>query len=273
VDVALTKLMDNSVREVEGLANQIIWENRPVMVRSVTREESSKLRLRKPPPGESDLLRLVEITDFDVSACGGTHVSRTGEVGLIKVIKWERRRDQVRVEFVCGARALNDYREKNRIINNLSALFTTGYWELEGSVERQMAEAVSFRRQLRQYRKSLISYQAAEMLNEAEVIRDFRVVGKVFSDLNSDELRMMANNIISSPNTIALLGSATDKLYLVFARHDDVSVDMNKSIKDAFELLGSGSGGGSAMFAQGSASEVGEKEAIEVLMTIRNRLY
>ncbi len=258
--------------EVELLANQIVWENRPIVARQVPREEATALPLRKQPPGQSDRLRLVEIQDFDVSACGGTHVAHTGEIGIIKIVKWERSRGLNRVEFLCGSRAVSDYGAKSRIISNLSTLFTTGYWELEDSVKRQIEEATSNRRQLRKYQKSLIKYQVGEILRDAGKVGDCTVVEQVFLDRTLNEIKMMANQISSYPNSIALLGAVEEKTYLVFAKNKDASGDMGRLIKDAFALLGSGSGGGSPTYAQGSAPDADAEQITKVLSYISRKL-
>ena len=90
----------------ERLANEVILENRPVEVRYVTRAEAEQLGLRKLPPADREELRLVEIADFDLCACGGTHVSGTGQIGSILLRKTEKVKQGWRVEFVCGLRAV-----------------------------------------------------------------------------------------------------------------------------------------------------------------------
>src|SRR6266540_316643 len=98
------------IARAEEAANAVIWEDRPVAVRFVSPEEAATLPLRKEPKKDGEL-RLVEITEWDLSACGGTHVARTGEVGIIAVKGWERFKGASRVEFVCGVRALATFRE------------------------------------------------------------------------------------------------------------------------------------------------------------------
>ncbi len=83
----------------------MLWEDREVCVRFVTAREAAKLPLRKEPAREGEL-RIIEIKDYDLSACGGTHVRRTGAIGMIAITGFERFKGGLRVEFVCGARAL-----------------------------------------------------------------------------------------------------------------------------------------------------------------------
>ncbi len=272
IDLDLASMEEEVASSVERLANQIVWENRAVEIRTVTRQEAMEIPMRKKPPIEGDSLRLVVITDFDVSACGGTHVASTGEVGLIKIVGWERRRNQVRAEFVCGSRALSDYRKKNQVVRNLSAVFTTGYWELESSVDRQIEESTEFRRQLRKCRKTLIDYQVSEILNETKGIDNGRPIVRVFSDVTVIELRIIANQLIIGNKVMSLLASVGDKTSLVFARNEDSEGDMNALINDAITLLGSGSGGGSPIFAQGSCDINDAGKVTEVLNSLRAQL-
>jgi alanyl-tRNA synthetase len=272
IDLDLAHMDEDLARSVERLANQIVWENRVVEIRTVSHQEAMEIPMRKKPPIEDDSLRLVTITDFDVSACGGTHVARTGEVGLIKIVGWERRRSQVRAEFVCGNRALSDYREKNLVVRNLSAVFTTGYWELESSVERQIEESSEFRRQLRKCRKTLIDIQVAEILSETKGKGSDGPIVRVFSDVTAKELRIIANQLIVERKVVSLLASVGDKTSLTFARDEDSRGNMNALIKDAITLFGSGSGGGSPTYAQGSCNINDPGKVAEVLDSIRTQL-
>lgn len=272
IDLDLVQMDEEGASSVEQIANQIVWENRAVENRTVTQQEALEIPMRKKAPVEGGSLRLVMITDFDISACGGTHVARTGEVGLIKIVGWERRRNQIRAEFVCGSRALSDYREKNQVVLDLSALFTTGYWELESSVERQIDEMSELRRQLRKCRKTLIDYQVTDILNEAGGIDIGHPIIKVFSDVTAKELRIIANQLISGKKVVSLLASVGDKTSLVFARNEDSKGDMNALLKDAITLLGSGSGGGSPTFAQGSCDINDFSKVNEALNALRTQL-
>ena len=113
LDLAIRNLSKDKIDEAERYANQVVWDDRHVRIRYASTTETKSLPLRKTPDRFGDKLRLIEIEDFDLSACGGTHVSRTGEIGLIKVTKTERRSNELRVEFRCGQRALRDYSQKS----------------------------------------------------------------------------------------------------------------------------------------------------------------
>src|SRR2546423_4670339 len=125
IDVALDDPTDERIEQAVNLANQIIWECRPIQVRQVTTQEATRLPLRKEPAREGEL-RVIEIADFDLTPCGGTHASSTGEVGVIAVRSWERAKGLTRIQFMAGIRVLRDYRKANRTASDVAALFSAG---------------------------------------------------------------------------------------------------------------------------------------------------
>src|SRR5437588_6985447 len=125
IDVALDDPTDERIERAVDLANQIIWESRPIGIRQVTSAEASALPLRKEPAREGEL-RVIEIDDFDLTPCGGTHAKSTGEVGVIAVRSWERAKGLTRIQFMAGIRVLSDYRKANRTAMDVAGLFSAG---------------------------------------------------------------------------------------------------------------------------------------------------
>ncbi len=250
IDLDRAKLRPDDVDRVETLANTLVWENRPVTARWVPPEELDQVPLRKPPAVSGDV-RVVQVQGFDWSACGGTHVAHTGEIGMIKVLKWERRGQESRVAFVCGARALEDYGQKNRMINAVADSFSVGHWELDQAVERLRAEVKESRTQARKARKILIGYQVADLLAQASLEEGVRVVQQRLDDYEPSEMRELAQRLTASQGVVALLGLAGDTTQLCFARSDDVELDVVPLVREAGERVGGGRGGGRPHFAQG----------------------
>lgn len=251
IDLQRATLKPAEIEGAELLANEIIWEDRPIHVHMVSEDQARELPLRKVPDLESDTLRLVEIDGFDLTACGGTHVDRTGAVGLIKIVKLERRGDELRVYFWCGRRALLDYRRKNGIINRLATTMTTGYWNLEENIGNLLEENKEAQRQLRKLRDDLLHYEARDLIQKTPVTNQTRIVTRCFVGRNSQEVQGLAKALTEHEGTIALLGVAGDKAQLVFARAEDAPGQMNQLIKSALQTLENAGGGGSATFAQG----------------------
>lgn len=251
IDLQRTTLKPAEIEGAELLANEIIWEDRPVLVHIVSEDQARELPLRKVPDLESDTLRLVEIEGFDLTACGGTHVDRTGAIGLIKIVKLERRGDELRVYFRCGRRALLDYRQKNGIVNRLATTLTTGFWNLEENIGNLLEENKEARRQLRKQQDELLRYEAQELVRETPVKKHARIVTRCFTDRDGQEVQSLATALAEHEGTVALLGVAGDKAQLVFARAEDAPGQMSQLIKSALQTLDNAGGGGSATFAQG----------------------
>jgi alanyl-tRNA synthetase len=251
IDLNVAHLEPAAVLPVEELANRVVWENRPVDVRFVSPDELATLPLRRPPVVEGPV-RIVEIADLDVNPCGGTHVARTGEIGLIKIVRLDHRGGETRVEFLCGGRALRDYRAKNGVVNQLTTMLTVGHWELDQAVERLQAEAKQLRHDLRAARKRLLSAEASELREVAAVHGPYRVVGRVWERRDPGELRALAQELMQRPGVVALLVSVGERTHLCFARAEGVELDVAALLRDACAQLG-GKGGGRPHLAQGSA--------------------
>ncbi|MCA9918495.1 MAG: hypothetical protein KC445_11115 [Anaerolineales bacterium] len=273
IDLNTSQLNPTQVEEAEFLANQIIWQNRPINIRSVTLEQAKKLALRKLPPVRQGKLRLIEIEKFDLTACGGTHVNQTGAVGMIKIVKLERQNNQLRVEFACGQRALFDYRLKNSLVNQLTAELTTGIEDVIPSVQRAKEENKENRRQIKKQQEQLLYFEAATLLQQAKKVENTAVVTHVFTtdEMDPGQLRVLGSHLSQNSQVVALLGLAGEKSQLLFCRAKDAPGEMNQLIKPALLVLGSASGGGSPIMAQGGGPGT-DKERVQQAIDKAERL-
>lgn len=271
VDLGIDALTARQLSQVEQLANQTVWENRPIHVRLVSSSAAKKLPLRKIPPAQHDTLRLIDIEDFDLTACGGTHVAATGAVGLIKLIKGERRRGKVRVEFCCGGRALQDYQQKHTVLTDLTNTLTTSLSEISENIDKLRAENKQLQRTTKKQQAALLELKAVQLQQSAEKAGPLSVIAYVH-DGQAAELRLLAQQLIKQPNTIALLGTTGPKTQLLFARSEDAPGDMNQLLKAAFAQLGSGSGGGKHNIAQGGGTAVSVAHLQQLLSSTKNQL-
>jgi alanyl-tRNA synthetase len=266
IDLDKKELVSDQIKEAEQLANEIIWQNRTVTIRNASTEEAKTLALRKIPTSHNGILRLIDIEDFDLTACGGTHVAKTGEVGLIKIIKQEKRGDKQRIEFRCGHRALNDYRQKHAIVVELSTQMTTGGKELNTAVKRLQNDNKQVRRQLKKQQAELSRLEANHLINQGVRLGDTVLVTRVFSGRDLGQMRALGSQLIRHDGVIALLGLAGIRAQLIFCRAAGAPGDMNHLLNTALSELGSHSGGGSETFAQGvgpSADVILVQQAIE----------
>jgi alanyl-tRNA synthetase len=237
----------------EDLANQIVAENRPVRAYFPSDEEFVTLRLRKVPDVEGQL-RVVSIEGFDLNACGGTHVARTGEIGMIKVLRADRRGDAVRIEFRCGTRALLDYRGKHALLSQLAVELTTGYDQIPAALVKLREENKTLRRELRALQAVVLEREAEMLWQTADRMADYALIIRAFEDRDVAEIRQLVQHLIAHPATVALCGITGEKAQIIAARSDDLPQDMVTALKQGLAVWGVERGGGRPSFAQGGGA-------------------
>src|SRR6266550_7191548 len=146
IDLESPALSAQQVEQAELLANQIVQENRPVEIKFVTQEEAQNLGLRKAPRTDKDELRLIDIQEFDLSACGGTHVRGTGQIGCILLRKTERVRQGWRLEFVCGQWAVATARRDFTTLTEAAGLFSGHIFDVPQQVRKSLEEMRAVRK-------------------------------------------------------------------------------------------------------------------------------
>src|SRR5258708_814573 len=161
IDLDTPSLSQNQIESAERLANEIVIENRPVDIRFTTRDEAAALGLRKLSPTERDQLRLIDIHDFDLTACGGTHVAHTGQIGSVLLRKSEKVRHGYRVEFVAGLRAVATARRDFSTLSETAALFSANIYDVPHQARKALDEIKSLRKQREQSQEDLAAAQAA----------------------------------------------------------------------------------------------------------------
>ncbi|HEX3644483.1 MAG TPA: DHHA1 domain-containing protein [Vicinamibacterales bacterium] len=232
----------------ESEANRIVWEDRPVTVRFVDAEEAARLPLRKEPVREGTL-RLIEVEGFDLSACGGTHVARTGGIGAIAVASWERFKGGQRLEFLCGGRALGGYRQLRDAMTASVRLLSVLPAELPAAIERLQADTKEQRRAMDGLQRDLAWYRADELAAGAEKTATFRLVARVV-DAEASVLKALATAIVARPGFLVALVSSSTPVLAVIARSADVGVSSQELLASLMAQFG-GRGGGRPELAQG----------------------
>ncbi|MGH9904031.1 MAG: alanyl-tRNA editing protein [Pyrinomonadaceae bacterium] len=270
IDVEVANPATEIIERAVELANNIIWEDRTVSIDYVTAEQASEMPLRKEPVREGEL-RVIEIEDFDLTPCGGTHAVRTGEVGMIAVRSWERAKGLTRIEFVAGVRALNEYRRANKTARATAALFSAGRDDAPKLVKRMVEENKELQRRVRALEELAARVEAEELLQGSSPIVSegsrgpgVRVITKIFDNRDPESLKHLAQALIAHSRLVALLASRdSEAARLVFARSSDAPGDMNALMREACEML-DGRGGGKPDLAQGGGKNVAKLyEAIE----------
>ncbi len=239
VEIDLRKADDEEVERVERRTNEIIFEDREIKTYFVPEERIENIPLRKPPQKKGEI-RVVEVSGFDYSACGGTHVRRAGEIGLIKILGWERIRNNLRFEFVCGRRAVEDYAQKNKMMRQLSSRFTVPEKEILASVEKTFLDLKSQRKRIRKLEEEVVRYEAQDFVRQAKE----KIIRKLFQDKTAEQMKFLALNIIRQGDFIVLFGLKEEKrAHLVFARSENINIDLRELLPLVSPLI-RGKGGG-----------------------------
>jgi alanyl-tRNA synthetase len=249
------------IDRVEDEANRIVWEDRPVAIRFADAEEAAKLALRK-EPARTGRLRLIDVENFDISACGGTHVARTGAIGTIAVAGSERVRGGTRVEFLCGVRALRGYRSLRDAMASSVRLLSVLPGDLPAGIDRIQADARDTRRRLKDLQSRLASFEASALAGRAELHGASRVVVEALEGWDAGGLKAIASAISSRPGHVAVLLGVPPPSAIVIARAPDAAVDCAATLKALTDRFG-GKGGGRSDLAQGGGLQGSAEDLIE----------
>lgn len=241
------------IAQAERLANEVVWEDRPVTVTFASEQEAAALPLRKESL-RTGTLRLIAVTDFDLSACGGTHVPRTGMVGVIAVAGWERFKGGSRIEFVCGGRALAAHARLRDQVTALVRQTTVAPHELSGAFERLQSENRTAQKTIRALQEALATHLAATLVASAEDVGHFRRVLVEQPGWDAAALKALASALASHPGIVAVVTGSGTPAPLVVARAADVAFDAGACVKQITAVLG-GRGGGRPELAQGAAAD------------------
>lgn len=255
LDLDRPDLTDETAAQIEDLANAVVVEDRPVSVRFVDESQVPTLGLRRPAKRRGEI-RVVEVAEFDRSSCGGTHVRRTGEIGLIKITGWERYKGGVRVAFLCGGRALRDYRWKHTLLRDVAASLSVADREVKEAVGRLGAALRERERALQETLTRLLTREAADYLAQAS--GSPKIVAAVL-DRPPDEAAALAGRIIAAGEAAVALAA---RGRLVVARSPSVAVDAAAILRAVLEPLG-GKGGGRPEFARGVLPAESMEAAVE----------
>ena len=239
----------------------MVFSNLPIRAYFVDEAGLARLPLRRPPKVTGQI-RIVEIEKFDYSACGGTHVRWTGEIGPVKVVKTERRKDQTRVTFLCGWRAVRDYAAKHALLMQAANLFSNEYSQVPELIARLQEQNKQVQRELDARNRQLLTYAADALLAGGTQIGDVNAIAHLFTDKDAGEVRHMAAHVQAQPGQVALLASTHGgKVAVVFARSEGVDLHAGNLLRDALKQYGGG-GGGRPDLAQGGGINPDDAQAM-----------
>lgn len=255
------------VAKAEDEANRIVWEDRAVAIRFATAEDAAKMPLRKEPV-RTGPLRLIEVEDFDLSACGGTHVSRTGAVGVIAIGGTEKFRGGSRVEFLCGGRALSRFRRWRDSLAATQRFLSVAPDEMAAAVERMQGESKLQQRTLRGFQEKLAIHEAHAVLARAVPSGEQAVVVEALEGWDAQGLKSIAVAAAAEqPNAVVALFTTTNPALVVIARGSAATVDAGALLKSLVAKFG-GKGGGKPDLAQGGGLIATSAELIGCARTL-----
>jgi alanyl-tRNA synthetase len=246
----------------EKLANQIIFEDRPIAIRFASPEEARYMGVRKIPAAEREKLRLIDIQNFDLNACGGTHVNRTGQIGSILLRKTEKVRQGVRVEFVCGMRAVGTARRDFTTLTEAAAVFSTHIHDLPEQSRKVLDEGKAAQKVQSKLLEEVAELQAAQFLQSATVTAlGTKLVTQFFAARDLAFIKILAQKLTRAGQCVAILGCGGSQPSLVFAQTPGLPNDMGALMKQTLQTLGT-RGGGNKDMAQGGAPDAERAEHI-----------
>lgn len=253
--------------QAERYANEQIWLDRKVDILYRERGDMADLNVRKVTDKADGLLRVVVIEGGDVCTCCGTHVERTGSVGMVKIVSYQRHRGGTRLEAVCGSRALEDYAAKSDFIYRLSCNLSCGTDTMEERIESLKAESRALSAKLRACSAKLMDYAAAEALQSCGEVKGKKCV-MVPLEGDAKEAKQLINRLTAEGEVMAGVFYADgDRVGYLIAKTAGVKVSCREVASIANGLL-NGKGGGSDTFAQGSGKRTGDwRELVQMVGT------
>ncbi len=262
IDLAAPGIDLRQLEQAEQRTNQVVFEDRPVTVRFGTAEELAAAGIRKAVEREG-ILRAIEVEGFDRQPCGGTHVARTGQVGLILLRKCEKVKQNWRVEFVCGQRAAWAARADFLALGEAARQLSCAPGEVPAMVARALEERQMGHRARQRLQEQFAEVEALLLLaTEMRMGKAGapRVVLRVFQEADADYLRLLAGKLVAEQGVHVLLAERAGG-HVVFAQSPGLGADMNALLREGLEA-GGGRGGGSKDFAQGSVPDGSALEGI-----------
>lgn len=251
------------IARAEDDANRVVWEDRAVSIRFATADEAAAMGMRKESV-RTGTLRLISVEDYDLSACGGTHVERTGAIGVIAIGGWEKLRGGSRIEFLCGNRVVHRFRHWRDSLSAMQKHLSVPPAEMAASIERMQDDGKSLQRAIRSFQEKLAAQEANTLLAKGHLIVE-AIDGWDAQGIKSIATAAAAAN----PQAVLVLFTTATPAQVVIARGTGANVDAGALLKQLAATFG-GKGGGKPDLAQGgglNASSADLVSAARALIT------
>lgn len=243
IDVNLPEITDKEIAKIEEFANRIIFSNFQIKSYIVEQADISDYPMVEEAINSSKI-RIVEIDGIDFSPCCGTHLRYTGEIGLVKIRSVEKHKGNIRVEFICGNRALQDYRWKNASVIEIANLLSSKDREIDRKVFQLYEQKQRLEKENKDLKKELSRFKGDELLRSAKIIHGFNFIYKKFQEANFQEINDIANYLTDQDNNMIIFG-LNNESYAQFlvGRSKGLKINMKtvfNDIKDRLDLKGGG---------------------------------
>lgn len=245
IDIDIKDMTEAMISTIEETVNDYIYKNVDVITYFTTKEEAGKLPLRKAIKAEGKI-RVVQMGMLDYSTCCGTHVLKTAEVGIVKILKAEKNKGMTRIYFKCGKRALDDYIKKHNQITFLSNMFSTEDSKVIQKVKSLTDEIYTLKKQLEEYKKNDAKIEAVNLVKEAEN-NGVKVISQKFDLKTFDEIQFLYDEIKNEPFVFIFCSLSEKKI--LFAHNGDFNIECGKIFKENLKRY-NGKGGGNAKRSQ-----------------------
>ena len=253
------KLPDDAIVAMEELANSIVFSNIPVVAHYPTPDELAKMPLRKQPK-VTENIRVIEVQDFDFSPCGGTHTKTTAEIGLIKIKRSDSYKAGIRLEFVCGLFALENYKKRNDTVNALMRLFSVQDSEILNFCQQLLENQKAERMAISELKEQLYALQVSQLLSnyEDELEQDIKVISLIETQMSMVDLRLKTSLLCEHENIIVIAAAnENDKTHFVLSKSKNLPIEFDMGSLFKMHMAPQGiKGGGNAFVAQGGINSI-----------------
>ncbi|WP_179863072.1 alanyl-tRNA editing protein [Bacillus toyonensis] len=256
IDLETENLPAETIEKAVQIANNIVFENHPIRIQWMNLEEAKTLPLRKEPT-LTENIRVVIIENFDYNGCGGTHPRRTGEVGLIQVLNWERNKGGIRLTFIAGWRTLKLMGQQQQIMKDVSKQLNSSETDIPAKIAQLLISQKENEKAIQTMNEKLLFAEANELLQQPAEIHAGFLISKVFTNRSMQEVAKLSAIIIEQQEhaiTYFVIEN-DDKLQCILACGKTVTLDMNALLKDALPAI-EGKGGGNKKSARGGGKAI-----------------
>jgi alanyl-tRNA synthetase len=269
IDLSVESLSEEKIQEAETRANSAVTKNLKISVYQINSEKQKDLPIRKPSPRQGSV-RIVEIEKWDYSPCGGTHCRFTGEVGLIKVTRQERVRQQLRIHFSCGDRSLRDYQKKTELVTSIGQLLSCGDDDLFENLQKEMENSSQQAKKYQKLQEAIISLTSEKIKHSVQDINGIKTVIQVVENIELKNLNKLATKLLQQKTAdIVLLAAEEPRPGVLFARISEKSLpDLRTILKATQELFGGRGGGSPDRVHAGGTDSSGLRPTLEKASTL-----